>query len=277
MLRRPFVAAAAMALLVGLWPIAFIALASPADAETLKVGGTGSVTELLRQLAPGFKEDTGISLDVIAGMGSSSAISAAADGKIGLAFSGRSLRDKETSKGLGVALTFRTPFGLVTSRPGPEDVKSKELAALYRSDNPRWPDGTPILINLRPADDSDSILLGQLFPGMAEALDHLRNRKDLTVAPTDQDNADLAEKVKGSLTSASLSQVITEKRDLRFVAIDGVEASTANYLNGSYPYGRLIYVVAPTVADRTVNAFLAYLAKPAAAEILQRSGMIPVK
>ena len=49
---------------------------SPAFARTLKVGGTGAATELLRQLAPGFKADSGINLEVIPGLGTSGALGA---------------------------------------------------------------------------------------------------------------------------------------------------------------------------------------------------------
>ena len=66
----------------------------PAMGGTLKVGGTGAVTELLRQLVPAFEADSGIALQVIGGLGTSGANSAVAAGELGLAFSGRDLRDK---------------------------------------------------------------------------------------------------------------------------------------------------------------------------------------
>jgi phosphate transport system substrate-binding protein len=251
---------------------------SQAWGATLKVGGTGAVTELLRQLGPPFTAETGIVLDVIPGMGSSGAASAAADGKLGIAFSSRQLRDKEKARGLNQVAAFTTPFGLVTSRASPESLKRSEIAALYRSDRPRWPDGTPILITLRPTDESDNILLGEFFPGMAEALLHLRkNRSDLSIAATDQDNADLAEKVQGSLTAASLAQVISEKRNLRFVMIDGVAATLENYRNGSYPYGKPLYAIVPSAISPEAQAFVAFLAKPATEALLREAGIVAGK
>src|SRR5476649_2774159 len=94
------------------------AMLSAASGATLKVGGTGATTALLTQLAPAFKAETGIDLDVVPGLGTSGANNAAADGKLGLSVSGRDLRDKERAKGLKVAATYRTPFGLATSRTG---------------------------------------------------------------------------------------------------------------------------------------------------------------
>lgn len=250
---------------------------TPALGGTLRAGGTGAVTELLLQLGPAFKADTGDDLDVIRGLGTSGANSALIDGKLGIVFSGRALRDKERAAGLELATTFRTPFGLATSRTGPEGLKSAEVAQLYRADRPLWPDGTPILITLRPIDESDNIVLGELFPGMAEALQQLRKRRDLSIAATDQDNADMGEKAKGSLISATLAQIVSEKRSLRFVSIDGIVPSLENYLGGSYPYGKSLHVIVPSAISPEAAAFIAFLAKPATKELLRRAGVIAAK
>jgi phosphate transport system substrate-binding protein len=271
-----------MPLLVGLrtmvlGAIGVVMASSPALATTLKIGGTGAVTELLNQLGPAFKADSGITVDVIAGLGTSGANNAVAAGKLGLAISGRALRDKEKANGLRIIASFRTPFGLVTSRDGQEDFKRGEIAGLYGQDRPLWRDGKPILITLRPVDESDNATLGELFPGMTEAILQLRKRTDLAIAPTDQDNADMAEKREGSLNSASLTQIVSEKRNLRFVSIDGVAATLENYENGSYPYSKPLYVVAPAAVSAEAEVFLAFLAKPATAALLRRAGVIAAK
>ena len=262
---------------VALGAIGVIVLLSPALGRTLKTGGTGAVTELLNQLAPAFKADSGIDLDVIPGLGTSGANNAVADGKLGIAVSGRHLKEKEAKKGLKAVATLRTPFGLVTSRKGPDDLKRSDIAELYLSSKPSWSDGAPILITLRPVDESDNIILSELFPGMTEALVRLRKRPDLSIAATDQDNADIAEKVKGSLTGASLTQIISENRNLRFVSIDGVAASLENYQNGSYPYSKPLYVIAPAVVSPEAEAFIAFLAKPATEALLRKAGVVVAK
>jgi phosphate transport system substrate-binding protein len=153
-----------------------------ASGQTLKVGGTGAVTALLGQIGPAFTADTGIALDTVPGLGTSGAISAVGDGKLGLAFSGRPLRDKEVAKGLKAIATWRTPFGFITSRRGPDNFEKARIVALDWADRPLWPDGTPILIHLRPTDESDNAVLGEAFSGMTDALQALRKRRDLSVA-----------------------------------------------------------------------------------------------
>ena len=246
-------------------------------AQTLKVGGTGAVTALLDQIGPAFTADTGIALDVVPGMGTSGGISAVGDGKLGVAFSGRPLRDKEVARGLKAVATWRTPFGFVTSRRGPDNFEKARIVAIYRTDRPLWPDGMPLLLHLRPSDESDYIVLGELFPGITDAFQALRKRPDLSVAATDQDNADMAERVKGSLTAATLTQIISEKRDLTFVSIDGVAVTLENYEKGSYPYAKPLYLIAPAAVSPEAQAFIAFLAKPAGEALLRRAGMIAGK
>ena len=262
---------------VALGAIGVIMVLSPALGRSLKIGGSGATNGLLSELAPAFKAETGISLEVVPGLGTSGANNAVIDGKLDMSFAGRGLRDKEKAKGLKVAATFRTPIGLVTSRDGPDGLKSTEVAALFRADRPVWPDGMAVLVILRPADETDYIVLGEHFPGFTDALQHLRKRRDLSVAATDQDNADMAEKLKGSLTGATLTQMTTEKRNLRFVAIDGVAASLENYLNGSYPYGKRLYLIVPSVISPEAEAFLAFLAGPTGEALLRRGGLIAGK
>lgn len=247
---------------------------SSALAETLLIGGTGAATEALRQLAPAFESETGVRLEVVPSLGTSGANRAVADGAIGISLAGRDLRESELARGLIVAGIFRTPFGLVTSRPGPDNLALGDIAGLYGGSAPKWPDGTPVLIVLRPVDESDNQVLGSLFPGTADAIARARLRPDLTVAATDQDNADLAERTAGSLVGATLLQIESEKRDLRFVAIDGVAPSLQTYLNGTYPYGKTLYLVVAADIGPEVAAFLSFVASPATEALLRGAGVV---
>ena len=145
--------------------IGVLATLTDASAATLTVGGTGAVSELLSQIGPAFEAETGIVLKVVPSLGTSGANAAVTDGVLGLSVAGRDLNQKETARGLTVAGILRTPFGLATSRKGPDDLKSEEIARLYRADKPVWPDGTLVLIVLRPVVESDNIVLGEPLSG----------------------------------------------------------------------------------------------------------------
>jgi phosphate transport system substrate-binding protein len=252
-----------------------ISAATPsARAESLRIGGTGSAMEALRALAPAFKAETGIELVVVPNLGSAGAFAAVADGKLGLAAGGRNLRDKETARDLRVDGLLRTPFGFVTSRPGPDRLEKADILKLHQTVDPTWPDGMPVLLVRRPDGESDNLIIADHFPGMAEALARLRKRRDLPVAATDQDNADMAESITGSLTAATVAQVTAERRNLRFVSLGGVEPSLRAYLDGSYPYGKVVYLVVPQTPSAEATAFVRFIASQAARPHLAALGLV---
>jgi phosphate transport system substrate-binding protein len=246
-----------------------------AAAETLRVGGTGAATELMRHLGASLLVAAGIKVDIVASLGSSGAIRAVADGVLDIAVSGRRLNREEAAKGLIEIAAVRTAFGFVTSHRHPNALKGADIAEIFTSGNFTWADGTPIRVILRPKSESDTALLGALFPRMSAAIEQARRRPDLPVAATDQDNADLAERVPGSLAGASLTQIETEKRDLRFVAIDGVEPTLENLENGTYPYRKTMYFVVPAVPAPAVARLVAFLQSPQGRRALRETSTLP--
>jgi phosphate transport system substrate-binding protein len=261
-------------IMVLLSSIALLAAMQPASARELRIGGTGSVTEAMRKLAPAFESETGIKLTVLPSLGTTGANNALMDGKLGLAVGGRDLRDRERERGLRVFGHLRTPFGFVTPRAGPDNLRKDDIVGLHQAANPSWPDGMPLLFVLRPVDETDNAILAGYFPGMAGATDQLRKRRDIAVTATDQDNADAAEKTAGSLVAATLAQIKAEGRNLRFIAIDGALPTMQAYLDGSYPYVKLLYLVAPAAPSDEAKAFLDFLAKPKTQARLNELGLI---
>jgi phosphate transport system substrate-binding protein len=255
-----------------LWAVVLVV---PAAAEPLRVGGTGAAMGLMRQLATGFAAVSETPLQFIPSMGSSGAIRAAAEGVIDLAVSSRPLKPEERAQGLTELAFARTPFVLATSHSAPNGLKSADIAAIFKADKPSWADGTPVKIILRPRSESDTALMGELFPGMAAVLEAVRKRGDLPIAATDQDNADLAERMSGSLTGAALAQLMTERRNLRTVALDGVEPSVANFENGRYRFGKTFYLITRARPNPEVERFLSFLQSPPAKRLLREAGTMP--
>lgn len=117
-------------------------------------------------------------------------------------------------------------------------------------------------IILRPKSESDTALLGELFPPLAPAIEAARLRADIPVAATDQDNADLAEQTPGSLIGSTLAQIANEKRRLRMITLDGVEPTFENFDNGSYPYVKTLHFVLRTTTDPLAERFMVFLHSP---------------
>jgi phosphate transport system substrate-binding protein len=252
----------------------FLGLLSPLQASELRVGGTGSATELLKHLGDAFAKHSETRVEVIPSLGSSGAISALGDGVLDLAVSGRSLKPEEQNKGLTVALAMRTPFVIATSHPKPEGLKATDLAGVFSASKPTWADGAPMRPILRPRSESDTILMGALFPGLAAAIEIARNRPDIPVAATDQDNAEMAERLGGSLIASTLTQLLMEKRNLRPVAIDGVEPTFSNFVGGTYPYGKDLRFVVRSNPTPATERFLAFLASPQGQDLLREAAVL---
>ena len=151
-----------------------------------------------------------------------------------------------------------------------------DIAVLFGTERATWPDGFPLRLVLRLRNETTTELAGGLFAGMREAQERARARTDIPVAATDQDNADLAARMDGSLTGASLAQILAEKRPLSFVDIDGVKPTVENLASGAYPYQKLLYVVAKRSRPPGVDAFNAFLHSPNGRMALRSGGVLPV-
>jgi phosphate transport system substrate-binding protein len=219
-----------------------------------------------------FDGGDAIKLEVIPSLGSTGGLRALADGVLDLAVSGREPSAEERKKGLTVIATIRTPYVLVTSRPGESGLKSSEVATMFGSPQAAWPDKMPVRIVLRPRSDSDSAVLAAAFPGMTAALEEARKRPDVPIAATDQDNAETAERLRGSLAGATFTQIKTENRNLRFVAIDGVAPSLEALDSGAYPYTKTLYFVAPAKPRPALERFVVFLRSVAGQAALRATG-----
>ena len=174
-----------------------------------------------------------------------------------------------------MALVVRTPFVWVTSHRAPRGLASADVVRAFADPNLAWADGTPIHVILRPRSESDVTLMTSLFPGLAGAMEKARQRPEIPVAATDQDNADMAERTPGSLVGMSLTQLLLEKRDLRTVAIDGLDATKATFANGTYPYTKLLYFVTRDQPGEVVVAFLGFLDTTAAHDLMAGAFVLP--
>lgn len=257
---------------LGLVIAVLLGLTNIASADTLRIGGVGAATAFLPDLFAAFERGEAIKLKIVPSLGSNGGLRALQDGVLDIAVSGRSLTPEELRLGLTQSATIRTPFVLITSHPRPNGLKSTAIADIFKSPKATWADGSPIRIILRPKSDSDTLVLGHMFPGMAAAIEQARRRQDIPIAAFDQDNANLAERMVGSLAGSTLTQIKMERRNLRFVAIDGVEPSLENFQSGAYPYGKVLAFVRPAKKAPAAERFIAFLRSSAGQTALHATG-----
>ena len=246
-------------------------------ADDMKVGGTGAAHGLLLRLSEAFHAASpGDRIEVVAGLGSSGAIAAAAEDAIGLAIVSRDLKSEEMAKGLMAAPLLHTPFLFVTSHPDPQVLEKWAVVAIYDGTLTAWPDGKEIRPILRPKSDSVSSFLSDNFDDMQAAMDKLRQRMDVPVAATDQDNIEAAVTVPNSFAGTTLLQIMTERPLLRPIALNGVHASVAGMELGAYRLKVRLDAVVKSTPSPVAQRFAAFLHSETAEKIIRDNGGAPL-
>ena len=255
--------------LAGLVAIPLLA-SSQCQAETIIIGGTGVVDEFLRRASAQFTPRTGIEIEIAQNLGSPGGIRALAEGVIDIAVSTQFPSEEQKAKGLKVVFTRHTPFVWVTSHPFPQSMTIADIIEAYTTGK-TWQDGTPIRVLLRARQSPDMALIAQLWPELGAAMEKARKKADIPVSGNDPDNADLAERTPGSLTAITALQVISEKRNLNFIPLDGVAPTLENFDRGIYKYGKpLAFIVSANVKPAT-ERFLDFLRSQEGEEIYRQA------
>lgn len=245
-----------------------------AQAEDLKIGGTGAALGAMQLLAVAYvKQHPEVRIQILPSMGSGGGIKAVLSGAIQLGLSSRALSAAEIKAGASGVEYGRTPFVLATHVTTQVNKLSLQgLVDIYAGQNAYWPDGTKIRPLLRPIGDSDSQLLKEMSPAMPAALDLAAQRKGVAFAVTDQEAAELIEKIPGAIGPSTLAQIITEKRQIKPLALNDVMPGVATLRDGRYPWGKVLLVVSGPQTPPAALAFVAFVRSEAGRNILSQSG-----
>ncbi len=250
-----------------------------AAAEAIRISGTGAAIETIRAMGEKFrKSHPDLTIVIVPGMGSSGGISAALAGKLDIGLSARPITDKEKAAGAvqteyaWTPLVFGVHRGVRTGGMTLEDV-----AAIYSGKRTRWEDGSRIRLVLRPVTDSDVPALSGMSSAMSAALETALHREGMIVGMTDQDAADAIANTPGAFGGLTLSIVISEKRRIRVLPLDGVVPTAAALANGTYHHRKCFYMVTRSNPSPGVRRFVEFVRSAAAAPILARNGQVAVR
>ena len=245
-----------------------------ADATVIRTGGTGAALAILERLGEKFTEThTDATVEVLPSLGSSGGIEALRAGAIDFAITARPLKESERDTGLRESPWVVSPLAFVTSETTPPTRSPDELASMFGDPKAAWPGGTPVRIILRPKGESAYKVLGQTMPAVAAAIEAARERPELPLAMTDQDNLKLTQRLAGSLSVAPLVQVLSEQSWVRLVPLDGVVPSASALIAGRYPLEIDFWLVSKP-ANQNADLFLAFLLSEAARELLTAHGAV---
>lgn len=249
----------------------------PAIADTIRAGGTGSALGTIKILAKAFEASRpDMNIIVVYALGSSGGIKAVAADALDIGLSGRPLKPTERAQSLTEQEIARTPLVLASMRTH-VGFTLNELARIFDGTLRTWPDGSPLRPILRPQSDSETALLRAISPEMDHSLTAAYARQGVHTAITDQDSADAIERIPGAFGTSTLSLVLSERRKIKVLPLNGVTPSVAALARGDYPYFKPLYVIARQNPPEPVRAFVAFIQSAQGAQILRDNGYFLVR
>lgn len=256
----------------------FAAGARSAAAETIRISGTGGAIGTIRILGDAFRNaNPGIRVEILPGIGSSGSIRAVTAGRLDIGLSARSLDDGERALGIVQTEYARTPYVFcVNGSLRTTGLSLTEISAIYAG-NRDWEDGRRIRLVLRPAEDSDIPVLKRMSPEMSAAVDIALRRKGMIIAMTDHDAAHVLETVPGAFGGTTPSLVLSEKRALRILSVDGIMPGVRTMAARSYPYSKTFFMVARKNPRASVRRFIDFVRSRAGAAVLAKNGQEAVR
>lgn len=244
-------------------------------AEELRIGGTGSGLGTMRLLSSAFaKQNPGVNANVVESLGTSGGLKALAKAAIEVAVISRPLKEDERKRGLAHFEYGRSPFVFAVSARSSKvtEVRLAQIADIYAGRLKQWPDRSEARVVLRPAGDGDTDLLKSMSPAIRQAVSAAEARPGVPIAVNDQEAADDIEKIPGAVGPMTLALIVSEKRPLRALKLDGVEPTAGNAASGAYPYVKRLFLVTRDKPAPVAQRFVAFVQSAAGREILTRNG-----
>jgi phosphate transport system substrate-binding protein len=120
--------------------------------------------------------------------------------------------------------------------------------------------------------DSDSLTVKNISPELRRAKESAEQRKGMVFAVTDQDAADALEKIPGSFGPSTLALILSERRALKALALDGVSPDARALAEGRYPLGKCLLLISGPKSPPAALDFMRFVQSPAGREVLEKTG-----
>jgi phosphate transport system substrate-binding protein len=246
--------------------------------DVVRVGGAGSGLGAMKILAEAFERShPGTRIKVLPSLGSSGGIKALVHGALDVAVSGRPLKGEELKTGVVAVELARTPFVFVVhNKVNKRDITTRELEMIYNGQLLKWPDGTRIRLVLRPASDTDSIIIGTISTKLEQAVKAASVRHDMIMEVTDQEAAEAVSKIPGALGASTIAQIETEKLPLKVLSFNGITPTLDALAAGRYPVTKPLYLVTAPKTPTAALQFVQFTRSAQGRAILAQTGALPV-
>lgn len=253
---------------------ALLCFSSVAGAAEIRIGGSGNSLGTMHLLAEAYeKSHPDIKITILPSIGTSGAIKAVPKGALEIGLTSRVLTEEEMRGGMNFSEYARSPTVFaVRAINTATSITLREVADIYSGKLTHWPDGNSIRPILRQPGDDNTRQIKSLSADIEKAVNLAEQRPGMAFAVTDQEAADKLESIKGGFAVTTLALIRSEKRSLRPLSIDGVEATPENASSGRYPMVKHFYFVLPKDPSAATQDFVKFVKSDKGREILKQSG-----
>lgn len=239
---------------------------------TVSTDGSTSMEKVMGALKETF-EETNSGVEVTYNpTGSSSGISAVAEGRCDIGLSSRNLKDSEKEQGLvGTILAYDGIAVIVNPANPVEDLRVEELAAIYTGKVTNWSEvgGNDAQIVLIGREASSGTRSG--FEEIVGVEDACLYRQELS---STGDVITAVSQNPGAIGYASLASV---KDTVKALKVGGVAPSEETVKDGSYAIQRPFVLVTKegTTLSKVAQSFFTFITSPEAGSVITAAGVVP--
>jgi phosphate transport system substrate-binding protein len=242
--------------------------------QVLRMSGMGAALGSVRMLGAAFAtQHPGVVIKMLPSVGTSGAIRAVSKGAIDVGIGGRPMTGDERGLGLTAVAFAKTPIVFAVRKDNPvKNLRTRDVIRMIGGQELKWPSGARIRPVLRPASDTETLVIKAVSPEVGKAIDAVLLRGGALVAVTAQEAADLIEKTPGAFGISSLALIRSERRPLKPLAYNGVDPSPETVADGTYPFVATCYFVTRPAPSPLIRQFIEFARSTEGRRILEAAG-----
>jgi phosphate transport system substrate-binding protein len=255
--------------------------AGAAEAETIKLGGSGGMISLMTELAKAYMaKHPGDTIEVMQqSIEAKGGIMGAYEGRLDVGMSARQLKREETALGLvpveiaRVAGVFAVHAASVKAR----GLKVSDVCGIYAGKIKNWKEvgGSDSAIRVFTKSDADSTKM-VMRTGLA-CYGALTEAPSVMVMPKAEDMFQALLHNPGAIGITDMVSVENSKGKLRALSLDGLDPSEANVKSGSWPVIKRYVLVTKGEPKALAKRFMDFIRGPEGTRIISNDRAVPVR
>lgn len=260
--------------LAAICAVSLLAGCGKQESGTVSTDGSTSMEKVIGSLKETFEaENEGITVTYNP-TGSSTGITAVAEGRCDIGLSSRDLKDEEKAKGLeGTVIAYDGIAMIVNPENAVEDLTIPEIAKIYTGEITNWKDVG--------GEDAEIVLIGREagsgtrdgFESITGTAENCAYRQELT------STGDVITTVAGNPAAIGYASLASVKDSVKALKVDGVAPSETTVKDGSYKVQRNFVLVTKndTKLSDAAQKFFDFITSSDASDVIKQAGAVPVK